>query len=158
MRDPARMRILRSAIANRLVILRASFPRAAMKRSTRWMSLVWLALVLNVLSPVIGYARAAANAHDAPFALELCSAAGARSIAIGSGGQTRQDDSSLAHVAHCVYCPGFAANVALGSSAPVLPGFVRAFAYASRVERPAVFFRRGVRIAQPRAPPETVPV
>ncbi|AOJ68067.1 MULTISPECIES: DUF2946 domain-containing protein [Burkholderia] len=127
-----------------------------MKRSTRWMSLVWLALVLNVLSPVIGYARAASNAADAPFALELCSAAGAKRI-VGAG-ETRKDDGALAHVAHCVYCPGFAANVALGSSAPVLPCFVRAFAYASRVERPAVFFRRGVRIAQPRAPPETVPV
>ncbi|AJY42768.1 DUF2946 domain-containing protein [Burkholderia humptydooensis] len=129
-----------------------------MKRSTRWLSLVWLALVLNVLSPVIGYARAAANAHDMPFALELCSAAGAQRVVIGSGGATRQDDGSLAHAAHCVYCPGFAANVALGSSAPVLPRFVRAFVYANRAERPTVFFRRGVRIAQPRAPPETVPV
>ncbi|WP_180945727.1 DUF2946 domain-containing protein [Burkholderia pseudomallei] len=129
-----------------------------MKRSTRWMSLVWLALVLNVLSPVVGYARAAANAADSPFALELCSAAGAQRVVVDSGGEPRRGDASLAHVAHCVYCPGFAANLALGSSTPALPGFVRAFVYASRVERPAVFFRRGVRIAQPRAPAETVPV
>lgn len=51
------------------------------------MSLVWLALVLNVLSPVVGYARAAANAADSPFALELCSAAGAQRVVVDSGGR-----------------------------------------------------------------------
>ncbi|WP_089340329.1 DUF2946 domain-containing protein [Burkholderia singularis] len=126
-----------------------------MKRSTRWMSLVWLALVLNVLSPVIGYARDAAMAvANAPFTLELCSAAGAKRITIADEGG---GDTSQAHggVAHCVYCPGFAANVALGASAPALPSFVRRFVCERRSEQPTVFLRRGMRIAQPRAPPES---
>ncbi|NIF44238.1 DUF2946 domain-containing protein, partial [Burkholderia sp. Tr-862] len=48
-----------------------------MKRTTRWIGLVWLALVLNVLSPVIGYARLASSGSG-ELTLELCSAAGAR--------------------------------------------------------------------------------
>ncbi len=45
-----------------------------MQRTTRWIGLVWLAL--NVLSPVIGYARLASSGSG-ELTLELCSAAGA---------------------------------------------------------------------------------
>ncbi len=60
------------------------------------MSLVWLALVLNVLSPVVGYARAAADAAVSPLALELCSAAGAQRVVVDSGGAPRRGDAALA--------------------------------------------------------------
>ncbi|WP_323118470.1 DUF2946 domain-containing protein [Burkholderia alba] len=124
-----------------------------MKRTTRWMSLLWLALVLNVLSPVIGYARLAASPAGL-FTLELCSAAGAKRVVVT--GDTDRDGAPLSHanVPHCVYCPGFAANVALGGSVPELPVCVRAFAYTIRIARQPVYSRRGVRIAQPRAPPD----
>ena len=91
--------------------------------------------------------------------LELCSAAGARQIVLAQAGGDH-DTSSFDHagVPHCVYCPGFAANVALGSSLPALPGFVRTFAY--RAAAPAIpdFPRKGIRLAQPRAPPENTPI
>ncbi|MCA8272179.1 DUF2946 domain-containing protein [Burkholderia sp. AU30280] len=129
-----------------------------MKRTTRWIGLVWLALVLNVLSPVIGYARLASSGAG-ELTLELCSAAGARQVVLAQAGGDH-DASSFDHagVPHCVYCPGFAANVALGSSLPVLPGFVRTFAY--RAAAPAIpeFPRKGIRFAQPRAPPENAPI
>ncbi|WP_175967064.1 DUF2946 domain-containing protein [Burkholderia sp. BCC0322] len=129
-----------------------------MKRTTRWIGLVWLALVLNVLSPVIGYARLASSGAG-ELTLELCSAAGARQVVLAQAGGDH-DASSFDHagVPHCVYCPGFAANVALGSSLPVLPGFVRTFAY--RAVAPAIpeFPRKGIRFAQPRAPPENASI
>ncbi|RRA01142.1 DUF2946 domain-containing protein [Burkholderia cepacia] len=92
-----------------------------MKRTTRWISLVWLALVLNVLSPVVGYARLASSGSG-ELTLELCSAAGARQIVLAqAGGDHDAPSFDHAGVPHCVYCPGFAANVALGTSLPALP-------------------------------------
>jgi hypothetical protein len=125
-----------------------------MKRSTRWIGLVWLAVVLNVLSPVIGYARDAAAARD-PLSIELCSAAGAKRIVIAAG---TSGDTSKTHpvVPHCVYCPGFAANFALGASAPPLYTPARTPGFAQPLEPVAIFVRRSVRAAQPRAPPETL--
>ncbi len=122
-----------------------------MTRSTRWISLVWLALVLNVLSPVIGYARA--PGVQGPLSVELCHAAGAQNVVIDLGGS--HDSTSKTHlvVPHCVYCPGFAANFALGASVPFIAPPVRTLAYAQAVEPEAVFVRRSVRVAQPRAPP-----
>jgi hypothetical protein len=124
-----------------------------MKRSTRWIGLVWLALVLNVLSPVIGYARSASARGPLPF--ELCHAAGAQHALIGIGAG---DDVPNTHpvVAHCVYCPGFAANFALGASLPAVSSSMRAFIYVRTFEPPTVLVRRSVRAAQPRAPPETL--
>ncbi len=124
-----------------------------MKRSTRWIGLVWLALVLNVLSPVIGYARL--SGAQGPLAVELCHASGAQNVVIDLGGT---DDASKTHlvVPHCVYCPGFAANFALGASLPLLLTPVRAPAYMQVFEHTPVFVRRNVRAAQPRAPPETL--
>lgn len=106
-----------------------------MQRTRGWIGLVWLALVLNVLS-VIGYARLASSGSG-ELTLELCSAAGTRQIVLAQAGSDH-DASSFDHarVPHCVYCPGFAANVALGSSLPALPGFVRMFAY--RAAAPAI--------------------
>ena len=100
-----------------------------MRRTTRWIGLVWLALVLNVLSPVVGYARVASSGSGA-LTLELCSAAGARRVVLAQAGDDR-DRSSFDHagVPHCVYCPGFAANVAPGTSLPAMPGFVRPLPY-----------------------------
>lgn len=129
-----------------------------MRRTTRWIGLVWLALVLNVLSPVVGYARLASSGSGA-LTLELGSAAGARQVVLAQAGDDR-DTSSFDHagVPHCVYCPGFAANVALGTSLPAMPGFVRTFAY--RVAAPVVpdVPRKGIRLAQPRSPPENLPI
>ncbi|MDN7492609.1 DUF2946 domain-containing protein [Burkholderia sp. AU45274] len=129
-----------------------------MKRTTRWIGLVWLALVLNVLSPVIGYARLASSGSG-QLTLELCSAAGARQIVLAQAGGDH-DTSSFDHagVPHCVYCPGFAANVALGSSLPALPGFVRTFAYRAAALAIPDLPRQGIRLAQPRAPPENAPI
>ena len=122
-----------------------------MTRSTRWISLVWLALVLNVLSPVIGYARA--PGAQGPLSVELCHAAGAQNVVIDLNGS--HDNTSKTHlvVPHCVYCPGFAANFALGASVPFVAPPVRALAYTQAVQPEAVFVRRSVRVAQPRAPP-----
>ncbi|WP_107310956.1 DUF2946 domain-containing protein [Burkholderia metallica] len=129
-----------------------------MKRTTRWIGLVWLALVLNVLSPVIGYARLASSGSGA-LTLELCSAAGARQVVLAQAGG-EHDTSSFDHagVPHCVYCPGFAANVALAASLPALPGFVRTFAYRAAVPVVPDYPRKGIRFAQPRAPPENASI
>ncbi|EKS9800214.1 MULTISPECIES: DUF2946 domain-containing protein [Burkholderia] len=129
-----------------------------MKRTTRWIGLVWLALVLNVLSPVLGYARLASSGSG-ELTLELCSAAGGRQVVLAQAGG-EHDTSSFDHVGvpHCVYCPGFAANVAFGSSLPALPGFVRTFAYRAAAPAIADFPRPGIRLAQPRAPPENAPI
>ncbi|KVG75131.1 DUF2946 domain-containing protein [Burkholderia ubonensis] len=129
-----------------------------MKRTTRWIGLVWLALVLNVLSPVVGYARMASSGSGG-ITLELCSAAGARQVVLAQSGDDRSASSfDHAGVPHCVYCPGFAANVALGASLPALPGFVRAFTVRTPAASFPVVTRRGIRLAQPRAPPEIVPI
>ncbi|TCG08644.1 hypothetical protein BZM27_10780 [Paraburkholderia steynii] len=122
-----------------------------MTRSTRWIGLVWLALVLNVLSPVIGYARA--PGAQGPLSVELCHAAGAQNVVIDLDGS--HDNTSKTHlvVPHCVYCPGFAANFALGGSVPFVVPSVRTLAYSQAIEPEAVFVRRSVRVAQPRAPP-----
>lgn len=124
-----------------------------MTRSTRWISLVWLALVLNVLSPVIGYARA--PGAQGPLSVELCHAAGAQNVVIDLNGS--HDNTSKTHLVapHCVYCPGFAANFALGASVPFVLPPVRTLAYAQAAEPEAVFVRCSVRVAQPRAPPVT---
>ena len=124
-----------------------------MTRSTRWISLVWLALVLNVLSPVIGYARA--PGAQGPLSVELCHAAGAQNVVIDLNGS--HDNTSKTHLVapHCVYCPGFAANFALGARVPFVSPPVRILAYAQAAEPEAVFVRRSVRVAQPRAPPVT---
>ncbi|MGU7775294.1 DUF2946 domain-containing protein [Burkholderia sp. MR1-5-21] len=129
-----------------------------MKRTTRWIGLVWLALVLNVLSPVIGYARLASSGSG-ELTLELCSAAGARQVVLAQAAGDH-DTSSFDHagVPHCVYCPGFAANVALGASLPAMPGFVRTFAIRTPAPTVPVSVRKGIRLAQPRAPPETVSI
>ncbi|KFG93016.1 hypothetical protein GQ56_0133835 [Burkholderia paludis] len=129
-----------------------------MKRTTRWIGLVWLALVLNVLSPVIGYARVASTGSGA-LTLELCSAAGTRQVVLApAGGDHGATSPDHAGVPHCVYCPGFAANVALGTSLPAMPGFVRAFAYRAAAPAMLDLPRKGMRLAQPRAPPENPPV
>ena len=123
-----------------------------MKRSTRWIGLVWLALVLNVLSPVIGYA--CHMAAQSPITLELCGAPGSHHAAADLG---HSDDAPHQHafIPHCVYCPGFAANFALGGSLPVLPDATLPVSFARAVAPPVVFARRITRVAQPRAPPET---
>ncbi|MBP0591461.1 DUF2946 domain-containing protein [Paraburkholderia sp. LEh10] len=124
-----------------------------MTRSTRWIGLVWLALVLNVLSPVIGYARVSGG--QSPLSVELCHSAGAQNVVIDLDGSP--DSTPKPHVAvpHCVYCPGFAANFALGASVPFVPAPVRVLAYARIIEPEVIFVRRSVRVAQPRAPPVT---
>ncbi|WP_376698238.1 DUF2946 family protein [Burkholderia contaminans] len=85
----------------------AHFFSTAMQRTTRWIGLVWLAPVLNVLSPVIGYARLPSRGSG-ELALELCDAASARQIVLAQAGSDH-DASSFDHagVPHCVYCPGF---------------------------------------------------
>jgi len=125
-----------------------------MTRSTRWIGLVWLALVLNVLSPVIGYARAPGS--QGSLSVELCRADGAKNVVIDLSGS--RDDTPKTHLVapHCVYCPGFAANFALGTSAPVVSLPVRALAFVQASEPAPVFVRRSVRVAQPRAPPVTL--
>jgi hypothetical protein len=124
-----------------------------MKRSTRWIGLVWLALVLNVLSPAIGYARMSSG--QGPLTVELCHASGAQNVVIDLNGS---DDTTKTHLVapHCVYCPGFAANFALGTSLPLLPALVRTPAYTQEFESTPLFVRRSVSAAQPRAPPETL--
>ncbi|KVQ33497.1 DUF2946 domain-containing protein [Burkholderia cepacia] len=129
-----------------------------MKRTTRWIGLVWLALVLNVLSPVVGYARLASSGSG-ELTLELCSAAGARQIVLAqAGGDHDAPSFDHAGVPHCVYCPGFAANVALGTSLPALPGFVRTFAYRAAAPVIPDCPGKGNRLAQPRAPPGHAPI
>ncbi|ACC69870.1 conserved hypothetical protein [Paraburkholderia phymatum STM815] len=108
-------------------------------------------MVLNVLSPVIGYACAPGN--QSPLSVERCHAAGAQHVVDLDGSHDRTTSAHFV-VPHCVYCPGFAAaNFALGASASVVAPPVRTLAYARAVEPEAVFVRRSVRIAQPRGPP-----
>jgi len=126
----------------------------------RWLSLVWLAIVLNVLSPVLASARAAATGT---LAVELCSATAPHDgtagstvqIAVDLQGDGSADDSAAHHsVAHCLYCPGFAAGFAL-ASLPALDVPSAHFVY--RVRQPAspapVYARSALRVAESRAPP-----
>ncbi|WP_109477988.1 DUF2946 domain-containing protein [Paraburkholderia sp. C35] len=124
-----------------------------MTRSTRWISLVWLALVLSVLSPVIGYARA--PGAQGPLSVELCHAAGAQNVVIDLDASHDQTPKTHLVVPHCVYCPGFAANFALGASVPFITPPARTLAHVQAGEPESVFVRRSVRVAQPRAPPVT---
>ncbi|CAJ0720512.1 hypothetical protein R16034_00465 [Ralstonia edaphis] len=122
----------------------------------RWLFLVWLAIVLNVLSPVLASARAAATGT---LAVELCSATAPHGstvqVAIDVPGDGSADDSAAHHsVAHCLYCPGFAAGLAL-ASLPALDVPSAHFVY--RVRQPAtpapVYARSALRVAESRAPP-----
>lgn len=122
----------------------------------RWLSLVWLAIVLNVLSPVLASARAAATGT---LAVELCSATAPHGstvqIAVDLPSDGSADDSTARHsVAHCLYCPGFAAGFALASP-PALDIPSAHFVY--RVRQPAspapVYARSALRVAESRAPP-----
>jgi hypothetical protein len=126
----------------------------------RWLFLVWLAIVLNVLSPVLAAARAAATG---PLAIELCSATARHDgtagrtvrIAVDLQGNGSADGSAAHHsVAHCLYCPGFAAGFAL-ASVPALDVPSAHFVY--RVRQPAspapVYARSALRVAESRAPP-----
>ena len=118
----------------------------------RWLFLVWLAIVLNVLSPVLASARAAATGT---LAVELCSATAPHGstvqVAIDLQGDGSADDSAAHHsVAHCLYCPGFAL-----ASVPALDVPSAHFVY--RVRQPAspapVYARSALRVAESRAPP-----
>nr|WP_311527132.1 DUF2946 domain-containing protein [uncultured Ralstonia sp.] len=126
----------------------------------RWLFLVWLAIVLNVLSPVLASVRAAATGT---LTVELCSATARHDgtsgstvqIAIDLQGDGSADDSAAHHsVAHCLYCPGFAAGFALASM-PALDVPSAHFVY--RVRQPAspapVYARSALRVAESRAPP-----
>ncbi|SFP55437.1 DUF2946 domain-containing protein [Ralstonia sp. NFACC01] len=122
----------------------------------RWLFLVWLAIVLNVLSPVLASARAAATGT---LAVELCSVTAPHGstvqVAIDLQGDGSIDDSAAHHsVAHCLYCPGFAAGLAL-ASLPALDVPSAHFVY--RVRPPAtpapVYARSALRVAESRAPP-----
>lgn len=122
----------------------------------RWLFLVWLAIVLNGLSPVLASARAA---QTGTLAVELCSATAPHGssvqIAIDLQDEGAADDSAAHHsVAHCLYCPGFAAGFALASP-PALDVPSAHFVY--RVRQPAspapVYARNALRVAESRAPP-----
>ncbi|CAJ0819815.1 DUF2946 domain-containing protein [Ralstonia flaminis] len=125
----------------------------------RWLALVWLAIVLNVLSPVLASARAAATGT---LAIDLCSATAPHGstvqVSIDLQGNDSNDPSGdpAAHhsVAHCLYCPGFAAGFALASP-PALDVPTAHFIY--RVRQPAspapVYARSALRVAESRAPP-----
>jgi hypothetical protein len=131
------------------------FPRRGATSTTRWIGLVWLALVLNVLAPVIGYARIATA--QGPLTVEFCRAGSAQNVVIDLN--AHKDDGACAPrpvAPHSVYCPGFAANFPLGSSFPLLTAPVSAPAFAAVFEAAPVFVRRSVRVAQPRAPPATL--
>jgi hypothetical protein len=124
--------------------------------SRRWLSLVWLAIVLNVLSPVLASARAAQNGT---LAVDLCSATAPPGstvqVAIDLQGEGSADDSAAHHsVAHCLYCPGFAAGFALASP-PALDVPSAHFVYRVRpLASPApVYARSALRVAESRAPP-----
>ncbi|AOE91852.1 DUF2946 domain-containing protein [Ralstonia pseudosolanacearum] len=124
----------------------------------RWFFLVWLAIVLNVLSPVLASARAA---QSGTLAVDLCSATAPHGSTVRISIDLRDEGApspAADHhgVAHCLYCPGFAAGFALAS--PPAPGVPTArFAY--RVRQPAaplpVHARNALRVAESRAPPRS---
>ncbi|CAJ0689566.1 DUF2946 family protein [Ralstonia mannitolilytica] len=128
----------------------------------RWLFLVWLAIVLNVLSPVLASARAA---QTGTLAVELCSATAAHGstveIAVDLRGDGAPADDAAAHhgVAHCLYCPGFAAGFALAAE-PALDVPTAHFVY--RVRQPAspapVYARSALRVADSRGPPLSSPL
>ncbi|MDE2201437.1 MAG: DUF2946 domain-containing protein [Burkholderiaceae bacterium] len=124
--------------------------------SRRWLSLVWLAIVLNVLSPVLASARAA---QTGTLAVDLCSATAPHGstvqVVVHLRGDGPADDPGAHHgVAHCLYCPGFAGGFALASP-PSLEVPSADFVY--RVRQPAtpapVYARSALRVADSRAPP-----
>lgn len=125
----------------------------------RWLFLVWLAIVLNVLSPVLASARAAATGT---LAVELCSATAPHGSTVqiavdlqGDGSADASSDRAAHHsVAHCLYCPGFAAGLAL-ASLPALDAPTAHFVYRVRqLANPApVYARSALRVAESRAPP-----
>jgi len=112
--------------------------------------LAWFALTLNNLSPAVAYA----HIHIGPNGeiVEHC----ATDEADGSGDTDALHDHSKSDkgsVAHCPYCPGFAAGAALtqGDSGPPFQGTVSAPPARLPLQVPSG--RSSVRIAQQRAPP-----
>jgi hypothetical protein len=109
--------------------------------------LAWLALTLNALAPVLAYAHIHLGAHGE--IIEHCAA--------DEPGDTDEHDHHLhvgkGTVAHCLYCPGFAAGVSLARVdwGPILRGDVSAPPVRPAHAMP--FGRSSVRIAQQRAPP-----
>ena len=76
-------------------------------------------------------------------------------VTIDLQGNGSSEDSAAHHsVAHCLYCPGFAAGFALASP-PALEVPTAHFIY--RVRQPAspapVYARSALRVAESRAPP-----
>ncbi len=125
----------------------------------RWRSLVWLAIVLNVLSPVLASARAA---QSGTLAIDLCSATASHGRTVPVAIDLRDDDGAPGPAAdhqgaaHCLYCPGFAAGFALASP-PALG--VPAARPVYRVRQPIgpapVHARNALRVAESRAPPRS---
>jgi Protein of unknown function (DUF2946) len=118
----------------------------------RKLYLVWLALTLNALAPVLAYAHIHVGAHGE--IIEHCVA-----DEPGDADTDAQDEhshhspSGKGTVPHCPYCAGFAAGVALAYSGlgPTFHGDASALPVPSLYAEPSG--RSSVRIAQQRAPP-----
>jgi hypothetical protein len=118
----------------------------------RKLYLVWLALTLNTLAPVLAYAHIHVGANGE--IIEHCAA----DEPGGADTDTRDEHSHHSHsgkgtVPHCPYCAGFAAGVSLAYSGlgPTLHDEVSAS--PKRLPPAVPSGRSSVRIAQPRAPP-----
>ncbi|HTP48167.1 MAG TPA: DUF2946 domain-containing protein [Casimicrobiaceae bacterium] len=118
----------------------------------RKLYLVWLALTLNALAPVLAYAHIHVGAHGE--IIEHCAA-----DEPGDANTDTQDEQShhspsgKGTVPHCPYCPGFAAGVSLAHSGFGLTGHGEVSAPPNRPPHAVSCGRSSVRIAQPRAPP-----
>ncbi len=118
----------------------------------RKLYLVWLALTLNALAPILAYAHIHVGAHGE--IIEHCAA-----DEPGDANTDTQDEhshhspSDKGTVPHCPYCAGFAAGLSLayGGLGPTLPDVVSAL--PDRPPPAVASGRSSVRIAQQRAPP-----
>jgi hypothetical protein len=112
----------------------------------RHLYLAWLALTLSTLAPVFAYAHLHIGANGE--IVEHCAA-----DEPGDTDAQHHPHSGRGTIAHCPYCPGFSAGVALAywSPGPALHGDVSAPPVQPSPALPSG--RSCVRIAQQRAPP-----
>jgi Protein of unknown function (DUF2946) len=113
----------------------------------RTVYLAWLALALNVLAPVLGYAHLHVGPHGE--IIDICAA----DEPGDTGAHHDHSRSDKQRVPHCPYCPGFAAGALLAYAGlkTVLHREVSAPLILSPYAMPSG--RPSVRIARQRAPP-----
>jgi hypothetical protein len=128
-----------------------------MRLRRRFVSVLWLALILTAAAPVLAYGHLERGPHGE--ILESCAIAAHDDSHEHPGHTHHQHDHSGSQkgvTPHCPYCPGFSAAAALSPGVPHLPAASRHEIPPEVVAFTALHGRSSLRVAQPRAPPPAI--